>query len=112
MPFKDKATRNAYNRKYRQRNGSARWSTFGIKPDDLTEMLEKQDHKCAICEEGPLLPTGQTALSSNVDHCHACKKVRSLLCKRCNLLLGFIESDFDKFQKALLYHVDHAEDCI
>lgn len=119
MPLKDLALRAAYTKQYRKRNkeaiayhkGNARLRRFGLEPEDLTAMLERQDSKCAICGVGPLERNGKKNLSSHLDHCHTCNKVRSLLCKRCNTLLGFIESDFDKFQKAMLYYVEHTGDC-
>lgn len=120
MALKDKRLRAAYTKGYRERNkeaiayhkSNARLRRFGLEPEDLTEMLNNQNFKCKICGEGPLTRNGKTNLSSHLDHCHECNQVRALLCKRCNTLLGFIESDFQKFEKAMLYYVDHTGDCI
>lgn len=119
MPLTDLVARAAYTKQYRKRNaeaiayhkGNARLRRFGLEPEDLTRMLVEQGYKCKICGIGPLLRNGKSNLSSHLDHCHTCNNVRALLCKRCNTLLGFIESDFDKFQKAMLYHVEHVGDC-
>ncbi len=104
------------NKRYRERNREAvlyhkrnnRLRRFGMEPEDLTKMLEAQDYRCAICNDGPLTRDGKTNLSAHIDHCHTCGKVRRVLCKRCNTLVGFIESDFDTFGKAFVYVTDHA----
>ena len=93
---------------YHKRNNRLR--RFGLQPTDLTRMLEEQAHCCKVCGIGPLLREGKTNLSAHIDHCHDCGKVRALVCKRCNTMLGFIESDYDSFAKAWLYHVDHVLD--
>lgn len=106
------------NRRYRERNReavlyhkrNARLRRFGLEPEDLTRMLDEQGHACAICSKGPLLREGKGAMSAHIDHCHTCGKVRSLLCKRCNALIGFIESDFGTFLKALNYHHEHGQE--
>jgi hypothetical protein len=97
--------RNAEAIKYHKSN--ARLRRFGLEPEDLTRMLEEQEYKCRICGSGPLLRNGLQALSANLDHCHQCGEVRSLLCKRCNTMVGFIESREDLFFKAFDYYVDH-----
>jgi hypothetical protein len=103
------------NKRYRERNReailyhkrNARLRRFGLEPEDLTRMLEEQAYKCAICDGGPLSREGQQQWSSHLDHCHDCGKVRALVCKRCNTMLGFIESNFSVFTKALMYYIDH-----
>lgn len=87
------------NRRYRERNReavlyhkrNARLRRFGLEPEDLTRMLLEQDHKCRICFM-PLQREGRGSDSSHLDHCHVCGDVRGLLCKRCNGLVGYIES--------------------
>lgn len=103
------------NRRYRERNREAvlyhkrntRLRRLGLEPEDLTQMLREQGHKCAICGDGPLAREGKTNLCAHIDHCHQCGEVRKILCKRCNTMLGFIDSDEVKFFKALAYYVDH-----
>jgi ferredoxin-like protein FixX len=103
------------NARYRSRNREAvlyhkrnnRLRRFGLQPEDLTRMLETQNYKCAVCGKGPLLREGRSNLSSHLDHCHECGTVRNLVCKRCNTMLGFIESKTDIFIKAMNYTVAH-----
>lgn len=57
---------------------------YGISLEDFTEMMKKQDGKCAICGiNGDDLPKRLA-----VDHCHKTGKIRGLLCSSCNQGLG------------------------
>jgi hypothetical protein len=59
---------------------------YGITVDDYNQMFTLQNGRCAICgvnQEGNL----------DVDHCHQTKKVRGLLCRKCNLAIGYFQDD-------------------
>lgn len=81
-------------RKLYTRNSRIR--AYGIEPETYYEMLEKQGHKCAICNGK------STRRAMSIDHNHETGKVRGLLCDKCNLRLGFIEQ-IDFLEKALQY---------
>lgn len=112
--LKTSAKKLASNKRWRQRNTAAvayhkrnaRLRRFGLEPDDLDAMLVSQDFKCACCDDGPLLREGKGQWSAHIDHCHTSGNVRGLVCKRCNALLGFIESDLRKFGLAMEYLID------
>ena len=55
----------------------------GISLADYDAMRQRQNGACAICKR-----SGQALC---VDHCHACGKVRGLLCGKCNSVLGFCD---------------------
>ena len=76
-------------------------SLYGLSLENYYAMLQKQDGKCAICEELMSLP--------NVDHCHRTKKVRELLCSACNFLLGSANEDIARLEKAIQYLRRHNE---
>jgi len=96
---------NNYYRKNRKRNYSPeqkrRWhmkSRYGIGVDQVDSMIEQQGGKCAICDAtAPLV----------VDHCHASKKVRGMLCHACNIMLPGIER-VKWMERAMNYLKSHA----
>lgn len=56
---------------------------YGIHPDDKTKMMQEQDNKCVICNKEFL-----SFSKAYVDHNHATKQVRAILCNECNTGLG------------------------
>lgn len=72
---------------------------YGITPEELKEMFDKQKGCCKVCGKH------QTELDTNlcVDHCHTTGKVRGLLCKNCNLMLGHALDNQDILLKGILY---------
>lgn len=57
---------------------------YGLSLNEYKTMVEKQYNCCAIC----LRHESKLKKRLYVDHCHKTKKVRALLCSRCNLILG------------------------
>jgi hypothetical protein len=115
MPYKSPAARKAYAKAYhlkhhdkhleaaRRQRQTERWKTlqpdrawknsiqrYGVTPERYAEMLMQQEGKCAICKrDNP--NNGYTNKHFDVDHCHRTGKVRGLLCRQCNAMLGQIE---------------------
>jgi hypothetical protein len=58
--------------------------TYGLDEAEYARILLAQASKCAAC--GTLLETSKDA---HVDHCHTTGRVRGILCKCCNVALGF-----------------------
>lgn len=60
---------------------------YGINVVEFEELLASQGGKCAIpgCA-AKQCPTGK---SFAVDHCHETGKIRGLLCRDCNVALGY-----------------------
>ncbi len=80
----------------RQCSAEMKWFyRYGITPEDYDEMLDTQDHKCAICgvssEDYALRHKVHKRLV--VDHDHSTDKVRGLLCNNCNIGLGGFDDD-------------------
>jgi len=69
---------------------------YGITEDDYYKMVEDQQCKCKICGNKPQKPL-------YVDHCHATKKIRGLLCHQCNVALGHMNDDPRRLEKAISY---------
>lgn len=82
----------AYMRRWRRKH-PGEWkrgylrTCYGIEVEAYSAMVRAQRGLCAICRKPNL---GGRALY--VDHDHATRKIRSLLCLNCNFLLGFAES--------------------
>jgi hypothetical protein len=68
---------------------------YGLTVADYERMLEEQRGVCAIC--------GNEMDPPCVDHDHATGKVRGLLCKSCNWILGRAKDNPDIFRRAILY---------
>lgn len=90
--------RNRSMRKWRQANpvkarNAVRKSTYGLTEQDITDLLRIQNHRCKLCEclihdkHGLKNSSGK----AHVDHDHQAGAVRGLLCRSCNLGLGFFE---------------------
>jgi len=64
--------------------------------EDYNKMFSEQGGICAICKikkEGRLY----------VDHCHNTQAVRGLLCRECNLGIGFLKDNVDFLKSAIEY---------
>ncbi len=84
---------------------------YGIDRKQYEETLKNQDYSCAICK----LPnfnfdtrTGKNRKMA-VDHCHETKKVRGILCFKCNMGLGSFKDDIFLLEKAIKYLRPHKE---
>lgn len=67
---------------------------------DYNAMLVAQKGGCAICGA---LERDQFKGVLHVDHCHETGRVRGLLCRGCNHMLGSIKDDTRLLQKAIDY---------
>jgi ribosomal protein S14/predicted nucleic acid-binding Zn ribbon protein len=78
--------------------------TYGISLTDYKEMLEKQNHRCAICGgEGFLMNKERHKIKLVVDHCHVTGKVRGLLRHNCNRALGLFNDNTEALSTAIQY---------
>jgi beta-galactosidase/beta-glucuronidase len=71
---------------------------YGITQEQKNKMRDKQDNICCICKN-----TFLDDKSACVDHCHVTQKVRGLLCKKCNSLLGYAADSIDTLKNAIQY---------
>lgn len=74
-----------------------------LKKYDITEdiykiMLIEQNHVCKICKKD-----NKNKKNLSVDHCHKTGKVRSLLCNKCNTILGLANDNLDVLKNAIKY---------
>ena len=86
---------------YRQ---SALKSAYGITLAQKDAMFVEQGSCCAICES----PT-TTGKGWHVDHCHQTKKIRGVLCHRCNLMIGQAQDNVPLLNNAAHYLNRHKD---
>ena len=79
----------------RDRRGQLKLN-YGLSLEDYNAMLAQQNGVCAICER-------KSDRTLCVDHCHATRMVRRLLCRKCNLGLGHFDDDPRLLRKAAAY---------
>ena len=75
---------------------------YGVNLTDYAAMLSAQGGKCAICRASE---EDQFKNVFHVDHCHATGKVRGLLCRGCNHMLGVVGDDPEILLRAVKYLV-------
>lgn len=71
---------------------------YNLSHEDWLKMWEDQDGKCLICGKPFTKPS-----DACVDHNHKTKKIRGLLCGKCNRGLGMFDDDQKIMKKAIKY---------
>lgn len=97
------AERRAQANEYRKRRWREVWNwnlkkTYGITVNQYEAMYKRQNGICAICQG--LNIDGRRLC---VDHDHKTNKVRGLLCKRCNSMLGHATDSIEILHRAADY---------
>jgi hypothetical protein len=72
---------------------------YGIDLVDYNQMLSEQEGKCKICKA--------KTKRLFVDHCHASKRVRGLLCHHCNAGIGMLKESENIMREAMNYINEH-----
>jgi hypothetical protein len=97
-PEEYKARNKKHNRLRYERNPyCGRIERHGISVQQIKDMVATQKNSCGIC--------GKEFLNNffHIDHCHKTGRVRGLLCRKCNVGIGFMEDDVSILQKAIKY---------
>jgi hypothetical protein len=74
---------------------------FGLEPEDMNVLIERQENRCAICKRR--FDESSMRTSPRVDHDHKTGKVRGLLCGTCNSAIGFLDDSEVLLKRALAY---------
>jgi hypothetical protein len=74
---------------------------YGITTIEYNELLNKQNGCCSIC--GSNDTKDGKAKNFYIDHDHKTGKIRGLLCRHCNLLLGFSQDQINILENAIKY---------
>ncbi len=82
-----------------------RFRSYGLSKEDYNEMLDNQGGTCAICkrEEWSRASVTNKVKALAVDHCHDTGNVRGLLCRACNLGIGYFEDNIESLDEAIKY---------
>jgi Recombination endonuclease VII len=92
------------------RRQESQWTLYRLTWEDYQEILAKQNQLCAICHK----PFADNPRLIHVDHKHGCEHegkgqkscrdcVRGILCHRCNIFVGWIETDYERVGDLLDY---------
>lgn len=73
---------------------------YDLTPEDTEKLLAAQGRKCAVCR--------RLLTKYHVDHDHETGKVRGLLCRACNVGLGFFKDSVKRLTAAVDYIQDTA----
>lgn len=91
------------------KNATVRRS-YGITLDELSELIEKQGCRCAICgekfaTEWHAMGKGSVGKSrrAHVDHDHKSGIVRGVLCHHCNVGIGHFCDSTERLKSAIAY---------
>ena len=76
---------------------------FGLTHEEYQKMFYEQNGVCAICGKPETAVRAGSTLRLAVDHDHKTGRNRSLLCGKCNKLLGFACEDKEILESAIEY---------
>lgn len=68
---------------------------YALESGQFDRMIREQNGRCAICSEPLLDPV--------IDHDHKTETLRSVLCRKCNGLLGMARDKIKLLQRAIAY---------
>lgn len=103
-------TKPEYMRQYRLENPDrfrvAELKRYGLTLEDYQALLEAQKGVCAVCHQPETRKTKAGKVAPlHVDHDHQTGQVRSLLCHRCNMALGYVRED-PEVARALVAYIE------
>lgn len=77
---------------------------YGVTDEQFQQMVKDQSNLCAACGLSERVKSKQgVTMPLSVDHNHATKEVRGLLCRRCNSVLGLAGDSKNVLTKLISY---------
>lgn len=108
--WKDR-NRNSINAGQRRRNkldqsrkSYLKWA-YGITLQQYNKILIEQNHVCAICGEQNIRNH-----KLDIDHDHKTKRIRGLLCRKCNVIIGLAKDNPQHLLKIVQYLIRSKDD--
>jgi len=86
-------------------------SKYNITIEQYNQMLENQNHTCAICNKKETQRSNPKGNIDNlrVDHCHTSGLIRGLLCSKCNFGIANFNDSLETITSALHYILIHRQ---
>lgn len=78
-------------------------NNYGVSYQEVLDLLEKQNHLCAICNTKGFKMHEGIKYNLVVDHCHESGSLRGLLCNNCNRGLGLFKDSKVNLRRAIEY---------
>ncbi len=105
---KDKSRKQGYNHRCKScsalaATNSRRLREFGISLSQYNKLFESQEGKCKICG----ISSKDLSYTLCVDHNHKTNQIRGLLCKACNLGIGYFRENSNSLEQAIIYLIEH-----
>jgi hypothetical protein len=97
-----------YRRKSWEKAHSKEWERqlrkrYGVDAATYERMFVEQKGLCGLCDQPGLLKADGRVERLCVDHSHVTGRVRRLLCRACNFLVGRVEAQPSLHEKAFAY---------
>lgn len=109
---KSAETTKRWRKKNPEKNKTAAWKAFikreySLTPEQYQQIIKNQNGICPLCLK-------QLGASNTIamDHCHKSKKIRQILHKKCNSVLGFAEDNPFILSRAIAYLYKHNDEDI
>lgn len=90
--------REKYRNKTKQEKVAYNLVKYRLSLPEFNELLKKQKNRCAICRI-----RFDVTKHRHVDHNHKTKKIRGILCRSCNLMIGQSKDNPKTLRKAAIY---------
>lgn len=80
-------------------------AVYGISLETFNNLLTSQKEVCKICRKPENLVDKRTGkmFPLCVDHCHDTNRIRGLLCRKCNMVLGLVNDRTDLLENMIKY---------
>lgn len=76
---------------------------YGVPYSTYKELLVRQNNLCAICHKPEKSVRLGKVRPLFLDHCHETKRIRGLLCHRCNIAIGQLDDNVSYLKNAIKY---------
>ena len=75
----------------------------GLDKSAFLGLLHRADYRCECCGKPLFFRHKNHDLRPQIDHCHRSSKVRGILCRSCNLMIGHAFDSTRILQRAINY---------